>query len=332
MLRYQSLGPKAGMSNSGSPVICLGEILVDSFWAVDHEKKMSLPGGAPANVACGLAKLGTTAEFVGAVGVDSWGQALARLLSDLQVGARGLQRHPTAPTREVYVMTDEVGERSFAGFSLADPTSFADAHLICDRIDPHLFIGKKYLVIGTLGLAYPQTRESILQAVEWIQAQNGRVVLDVNWRPMFWENPAQAIGLVMDLLKYVSFLKLSDTEAQWLLDTTDPVAIAAQRPYLEGVMVTAGAAGCRYYLGGHSGHIAGFDVDVEDTTGAGDAFVAGFLHQLCRRGRSCLLDAECTREVVRYASAVAALTTTRSGAIAGQPTPREVDAFLFLRK
>ena len=320
------------MEHPVSPVVCLGEILVDSFWLGDRDKKMSLPGGAPANVACGLAKLGTSVEFVGAVGVDAWGQALARLLLDLQVGARGLQSHPTAPTREVYVLTDEAGERSFAGFSLPDPTSFADAHLICDRIDPHLFDGTKYLVLGTLGLAYTQTRESILQAVEWSRQNNSRVVLDVNWRPMFWENPAQATGLVMDLLRNVSFLKLSDVEAQWLLDTTDPVAIAAQRPYLEGVMVTAGSAGCRYYLGGYSGYVPGFDVDVEDTTGAGDAFVAGFLHQLCIRGRSCLLDAECAYEVVRYASAVAALTTTRAGAIAGQPTPREVDAFLFLRK
>ena len=320
------------MNHPVSPVACLGEILVDSFWLKDQEKKVSLPGGAPANVACGLAKLGTSVEFIGAVGVDAWGQALARLLSDLRVGSRGLQHHPTAPTREVYVLTDASGERSFAGFSLPDPAGFADAHLICDRIDPNLFSGTKYLVLGTLGLAYPQTRASILQAVEWIHKQKGRVVLDVNWRPMFWENPAQAMGLVMDLLKHVSFLKLSDTEAQWLLDTTDPVAIAAQRPYLEGVMVTAGAAGCRYYLGSYSGYVPGFDVDVEDTTGAGDAFVAGFLHQLCTRGRSCLLDADCAHEVVRYASAVAALTTTRAGAIAGQPTPREVDAFLFLRK
>ena len=325
-------GPEVGMNNPVNPVVCLGEILVDSFWVGDQDKKMSLPGGAPANVACGLAKLGTSSEFIGAVGVDAWGQALGRLLSDLAVGARGLQRHPTAPTREVYVLTDETGERSFAGFSLPDPAGFADAHLICDRIDPRLFTGAKYLVLGTLGLAYPETRESMLQAVEWIQQQNGRVVLDVNWRPMFWENPAQAIGPVNDLLKHASFLKLSDTEAQWLLDTTDPVAIAAQRPYLEGVMVTAGAAGCRYYLGGHSGHVPGFDVDVEDTTGAGDAFVAGFLHQLCTLGRSCLLDADCAHGMVRYASAVAALTTTRAGAIAGQPTPREVDAFLFLRK
>lgn len=320
------------MNHPLSPVVCLGEILVDSFWAGGQHQKMSLPGGAPANVACGLSKLGTSAEFIGVVGVDTWGKALARLLADLQVGTCGLQQHPTAPTREVYVLTDKTGERSFAGFSLPDPAGFADAHLICDRIDTHLFRGAKYLVLGTLGLAYPETQASMLQAVEWIQQQNGRVLLDINWRPMFWENPARAMGPIKDLLKQAAYLKLSDTEAQWLLDTTDPVAISAQYPHLEGVLVTAGAAGCRYYLGGHSGQVPGFDVDVEDTTGAGDAFVAGFLHQLCTRGRSCLLDADCAHEIVRYANAVGALTTTRSGAIAGQPTPKEVDAFLFLRK
>ena len=137
------------MNNPVSPVVCLGEILVDSFWVGTQEKKMSLPGGAPANVACGLAKLGTSTEFVGAVGIDSWGRALGQLLSDLNVGSRGLQHHPTAPTREVYVLTDETGDRSFAGFSLPDPTGFADAHLIYDRIDLRLFEGTKYLVIGT---------------------------------------------------------------------------------------------------------------------------------------------------------------------------------------
>ncbi|MEO0868889.1 MAG: carbohydrate kinase, partial [Cyanobacteria bacterium J06642_11] len=255
-----------------APVICLGEVLVDSFWSGGQEKKLSLPGGAPANVACGLVKLGTGVEFIGAVGVDAWGQALQRLLQDLQVGSRGLQQHPTAPTREVYVLTDETGERSFAGFSLSEPAGFADAHLICDRIDPLIFKGAKYLVLGTLGLAYPDTRTSMLQAVELIKDQNGHVVLDINWRPMFWENPGQAIGVVNDLVKQASFLKLSDTEAQWLLDTTDPRVIAERLPHLEGVMVTAGAAGCRYFLGGNSGEVPGFDVDVEDTTGAGDAF------------------------------------------------------------
>jgi fructokinase len=328
----------AGGPVVGVPVVCVGEILIDCFAKQrgrdlkSVRQWMPLPGGAPANVACGLVKLGTAAEFVGAVGVDRWGQALAQLLKDLQVGCLGLQHHPMAPTREVYVLIDEAGERSFAGFSAPDPEVFADAHLQGSGLHSGLFGQARYLVLGTLGLAYPDTRQAIEQCVQWVRQGPGRILVDVNWRPMFWAQPAIATAIIHDLLKQVHLLKLSAEEADWLFDTQDPVEIATQLPNLEGVLVTAGARGCRYWLAGHSGWVPGFPVDVEDTTGAGDAFVAGFLHQLCLQGHSCLQDARYARYAVTYASAVGALTTTRPGAIAAQPTGEEVDAFLFLRR
>jgi fructokinase len=69
-------------------------------------------------------------------------------------------------------------------------------------------------------------------------------------------------------------------------------------------------------------------MDVKDTTGAGDGFVAGFIHQLCQHGLKCLATPEAAKNVVKYASAVGALTTTKPGAIAAQPTASEVEAFL----
>ena len=65
-----------------------------------------------------------------------------------------------------------------------------------------------------------------------------------------------------------------------------------------------------------------------DTTGAGDSFLAGFLHQLSKLGIHSLRDAETAKRVVTYSSAVGALTTIKPGAIASQPTAEEVDAFL----
>ncbi|HEY9648139.1 MAG TPA: PfkB family carbohydrate kinase, partial [Chroococcidiopsis sp.] len=73
-----------------------------------------------------------------------------------------------------------------------------------------------------------------------------------------------------------------------------------------------------------------FAVDTEDTTGAGDSFVAGFLHQVCQNGIQSLTDAEIAKQTVIYASAVGALTTIKPGAIAAQPTAAEVGAFLYL--
>lgn len=316
--------------------ICLGEILIDCFAEQPGLPRsevtswLPLPGGAPANVACALAKLGDRAEFIGAVGSDHWGDALLKLLSDMGVGYSGVQRRQKAPTRQVYVIQDESGDRTFSGFSQSDPAVFADAHLFADALAADLFVGADFLVLGTLSLAYSDTRQSVLQAVKLATDHRLFVVVDVNWRPMFWPHPAEAPGRVYDLLKKADFLKVSDEEAGWLFGTDSATAIAQQLPHLKGVLVTAGAQGCHYWLMGNAGHVAAFEVDVEETTGAGDAFTAGFVHQLMHRGVQCLQEAELAQSVVTYASAVGALTTTRPGAIAALPFANEVEVFLYL--
>ncbi|MEO1591852.1 MAG: carbohydrate kinase [Cyanobacteria bacterium J06632_22] len=317
------------------PVVCIGEILVDCFSKQPGRPRstvtrwLQLPGGAPANVACGLVKLGIPTAFVGAVGTDRWGTALTHLMQDMGVEHRGIQTHPF-PTREVYVLSDIRGERTFAGFSQPQPDGFADAYLDANQLDLTLLTDCRYLVMGTLGLAYPETGHAIERCLQQVVAAQGRVFMDLNWRPMFWPHPTAAPDRIRAVMPLVSFLKLTTEEAEWLFETTNPETIAQQNPHLLGVLVTAGAAGCRYWLRGHGGTVSGFRVDVEDTTGAGDAFVAGFLNQLCKQGIGSLQQRTVAHQIVTYACAVGALTTTRIGAIAAQPTPQEVEAFLYL--
>jgi fructokinase len=97
-------------------------------------------------------------------------------------------------------------------------------------------------------------------------------------------------------------------------------------------LVTAGEKGCSYCISENEGKIPAFRVDVEDTTGAGDGFVAGFVNQLCKEGIKSLADREIAKKVVTYASAVGAMTAMKPGAIAAQPTNAEVEAFLYLYK
>ncbi len=318
-----------------SHAVCLGEILVECFTeqrGVPRHQITSwipLPGGAPANVACALAKLGSSVDFVGAIGKDAWGDALTQLLIDMGVGVRGLQRRLKAPTRRVYVMSSEAGDHTFFGFSEDDQTVYADAHLFADALAPSLFKAD-FLILGTLSLAYPDTRQSVEKAVETALAERAAVLVDVNWRPMFWSTPAEALGRIYDLLKRIQFLKVSEEEAEWLFGTGSASAIAQQLPGLQGVLVSKGSKGCDYYLKGNVGSVPAFDIDVEDTSGARDAFTAGFVHQLMRQGIACLADESTAKEVVTYASAVGALTTTRPGAIAALPTANEIEVFLYL--
>ncbi|MDX2240808.1 MAG: carbohydrate kinase [Leptolyngbyaceae cyanobacterium bins.302] len=315
-------------------VLCLGEILFDFLSdqpGVPYEQVTAwtpYPGGAPANVATALTKLGTPSGFIGCVGQDDNGNHLLQLLREIGVNVEGVQHHPQAPTREVYVVRSTSGDRAFAGFGTYSTTEFADTHLDANQLPIHLFEKAEFLVLGTLEMAYPASRAATLQALSVADQYFTKILLDVNWRPVFWTNPDEAPNIIRSLIPHTDFLKLSDDEAEWLFDTADPGVIAHRLETVESVLVTAGEKGCAYSINGNEGKIPAFAMPVIDTTGAGDSFVAGFLHQLCQRGVQPLTDAAQVESIIRYACAVGALTTTKAGAIAAQPTANEVEAFL----
>ncbi|NJR38809.1 MAG: carbohydrate kinase [Leptolyngbyaceae cyanobacterium CSU_1_4] len=321
--------------DSQSPCHCIGEILwdcladqpADSVDAVTSWTKY--PGGAPANVACGLATLGIPTAFIGCIGGDDGGEQLVEQLRSRSINTAGIQRYLKATTRQVQVLRTKTGDRQFAGF-IGHP-NFADTHLQAQFLPLELFGLADFLVIGSLGFAYPETRQALQTSLTLADRHSLKVLMDVNWRPMFWAHPDAAKPMIEAVLPQVDVLKLSIEEAEWLFGTPDPKAIARLNN-LEGVLMTQGAEGCTYCFNGNAGTVPGFAVEVEDTTGAGDGFVAGFLAQLCHYGISALHDPAIVRQMVNYANAVGAIVTTHAGAIAPQPTPKEVEAFLYLNQ
>lgn len=316
-------------------VLCVGEVLFDRI--ADHPANRveevthwhSYPGGAPANVACGLVKLGTPTGFLGCIGEDAAGEDLKQLLAEIGVDLTGLQSHSTAPTRVVDVLRNAAGDRRFAGFSGRSTYGFADAFLQGESLPDRCFAAVELLVTGTLGLAAAQSAAGIAAAIERARTAGAEIVVDVNWRPMFWENvdPAVAIVKIKDLLTQAHWIKLTDEEADLLFQTQDLEAIQAQYPGVKGILLTAGEAGCRYWLQGEQGQVPAFGVETVDTTGAGDSFLAGFIHQLLNCPKAPLP----WPKIIEYASAVGALTTLKPGAIAAQPYPPEVEQFLASR-
>jgi fructokinase len=331
-------------------VICLGEVLVDRLadqvapTIADVQSWTDYPGGAPANVACALRQLGTRASFVGAIGADKTGQELAALLHDRGVAIRGIQTITTHPTRTVLVLRSADGDRHFAGFGdRHDTTEFADTQIQAAAIPPDLFTAAQFLVLGTLGLATSGSAGAIARAISLAQANSLQILLDVNWRPVFWPEPEVAPAMIRQLIHQVDWLKLSIDESQWLFQTDDPAAIVARFPQLKGVCITLGREGCNYWLQGNSGHIPAFTVTVQDTTGAGDGFVAGWVHQLCQLAAMDAIDADLINpdlinpdlinpvqaaNIVTYACAVGALMTLQNGAIGPQPTADQIVALI----
>jgi fructokinase len=322
------------ISSLPSRVICLGEILFDCLaeqlgQSLDRVQSWTTyPGGAPANTACALTKLGIPSAFIGCIARDSLGENLLQLLEQTGVNTQGVQRTEKFPTRQVYVLRDNTGDRTFAGFAQKFPDGFADAYLQSEYLLEKLFLDAEYLVIGTLELAYPQSRQAVFRALELADRYYLKIILDVNHRQQFWLDSTEAKPLIKQLCQSVDFLKLAKEEAQWLFDTSDAGAIFYRLNSLEGVIVTDGDAEVSYCISEQEGKIKPFSLSVKDTTGAGDAFVAGLIYQLCQRKLSSLNNPDVVKQIITYACAVGGLTATKEGAISAQPTAEEVAMFL----
>lgn len=329
----------AAVSVPAPLVLCLGEALVDRLEPPDGDRL----GGAPANVACALARLGTPSAFLGRLGRDAIGAAFAELFAERGVDISALQWDGARPSRTVLVRRDAQGERQFGGFAGADLAAVAagegfadqalDASGLSAALGP-LLAAARWLLVGTIPLASPAAASALQLACRQAAAAGVPLALDVNWRPTFWDaaaDPASGptaaqLAAMQPLLAQAALLKCAREEAQWLFGTADPVAVSAALPQRPAVLVSDGAAPLRWWLGGTAGELPAFRVPVVDSTGAGDAFTAGLLHGLLN-GLVADPDGP-VLELMRFASACGALVCQAPGAIDPQPTSSEVQVFL----
>ena len=309
-------------------VICLGEALIDRLGPLGGDPACDQPvddrlGGAPANVACGLARLGTTVAFVGRVGGDAIGAEFQHLFRQRGVDTSTLQLDRSRPTRIVLVRRSGEGERQFQGFAGDQADGFADQALQPVALPS----AARWLLVGTIPLASPQSAQALLEAVAQARSHGIGLALDVNWRPTFWDaaadpaaGPTQAErSVIRFLLEQAALIKLAREEALWLFAGDDPREICSGLPQRPDVVVTDGAAPVRWCIGGESGTQPAFSPpQVVDTTGAGDAFTAGLLHRWLAP----------VAERLRFAAACGALVCAGAGGIDPQPTEAQVEAFL----
>jgi fructokinase len=311
----------------GSVIVCFGEALIDRLGPPGGDPAVDQPvddrlGGAPANVACGLARLGTPVAFAGRLGQDAIGEAFSSLFKDRGVDTTLLQRDSKRPSRIVLVRRASNGERQFQGFAGVQGAGFAD-----QALESFVLPEARWLLIGTLLLASPTSASALVSAVRQAQNQGTSIALDVNWRPTFWDpvaDPAagpdpKALAAIQPLLEHAALIKLAREEALWFFGTDEPGAIQQALPQRPDVVVTNGAAPVCWQLGADTGQQAAFQPPtVVDTTGAGDAFTAGLLH----------LWAAAPRERIRFAAACGALVCGGAGGIDPQPTQAQVVEFL----
>jgi fructokinase len=319
---------------SGWPgVVCLGEVLTD-FVALDNGMRLQAAtnfhraaGGAPANVAVALARLGIDVGFIGKVGGDAFGHSLREILATEGVDVRGLVQVPTAQTALAFVGSDARGGREFVFYH----HGMADTLLRPEEVNRDLIANARIFHFGSVTLATEPSRTATSAAARWAREQDCLVSFDPNVRLEVWDSPHQALTSMLDMLSGVDVVKVSSDELVFLTGTSD--AADACRILRERgpdvAIVTLGGGGCYYQTARASGHVSGIRVESVDSLGAGDAFVAGLLACLSAHPHAADLGDEALLvPALRFANAVGAITTTRFGAIPALPTRDQVEDLL----
>lgn len=307
--------------------VVLGEVLIDLFsparGVTVREAVALLPmlGGAPANVAVQLARLGRQVELVGAVGQDPFGDRLLDQLRDENVGQRSVRKVPGRRTGLMLVELDDHGERRFTPWR----SQSADFAFTPEDLPPSLFDAElAVLHRGTTWLASASAKQAAAIAGERARQAGAYVSLDLNLAFGVFERREDLLGGALELLREVDVVKASEHEAEALFGPHEPPE-QARRFHELGVKLLAltfGEKGAR--LSSADGGVAFAvppSVTVVDTTGAGDAFFGALLSELTRGGvhRSDLaqLPPSALQNLVSFAAWAGAQAVTALGATTG---------------
>jgi fructokinase len=312
-------------------VLCFGDLLIDfvpttsGLPLAEVETFRRAPGGAAANVAVGLAKLGKKSALMGKVGDDVFGHLLADTLRYEGVDTAPLRFDARARTALAFVSLKADGERDFLFYR--HPS--ADMLFVRDEVDIAAIEAANVFHFDSISMAAEGPRETVLFAAETACARRKLVSFDVNLRLPLWSSSEAARAGIRTALERATIVKLSDDELDFMTGSRD-VASLRRELWHDGLalmVLSVGKAGSILLTRSAQLVVPSFDVTAVDTTGAGDGFVAGLLaglmNDLDRLDDSAFLYA-----AARFANAVGALTTTARGAIPALPTRNQVEALM----
>lgn len=300
----------------------LGDAVVDLLPEGDSYL-LKCPGGAPANVAVGIARLAGQSGFIGRVGDDPFGHFMKQTLNDENVDTDFMHHDPVHRTSTVVVALDEQGERSFT--FMVRPS--ADLFIVADDLPQFKF--REWLHVCSIALSAEPSRSTTFMAMASIKAAGGKVSFDPNIRTDLWTDEEQLRECLAQALRLADVVKLSVEELQFIsgeLDLQSGIDKLVSFYPLHLLLVTQGKDGVIAYYQGKTHHFPSRPVVCVDTTGAGDAFVAGLLCGLAEQGMP--ENIAHLEQILVQAQLCGALATTAKGAMTALPRRQDLVKFL----
>ncbi len=282
-------------ANSSEPVLCYGEVLWDSL------PNGMFPGGAPINVAYHLKRLGLYPLPVTAVGNDFLGEDLLRRITTWGLS---IDYIATTSEKQTGVVVVEVDQKGSPTYEIRDDVAW-DWIAVPGSLEKEA-ARSHALVYGTLAQRHPHNREQLSRLIRY--APKATKVYDVNLRP-----PFDSADLVWDLAQNADVIKLNHDELNQLLKGAHPQSELenaarsfAKAIHCSRICVTAGGDGAGLLWDDTWHWTEGQPIQVKDTVGAGDAFLAGLVHGI--------LSESTPGETIRNAARLGEFVATCEGA------------------
>lgn len=303
-------------------VLIYGDAFVD-YIAEDQSNStfITFLGGATVNVAAGISRLGAASAFITVTGDDETSKFVRDELRKEGVDLSFAKQKNDKRVSGVYIHLTENNDRVFHSYIDEKPTIQIEPSDLTERA----FQEASVLHICSGTMFQPMALKTTREAVRLAKATNLLLSLDANIRPLRWESEALCRETIMSFMVDVDVLKLTDEELFFLTETTTlEVGIAKLATYqVPVILITAGEMGTYAVIDGVHTHVCVEPVVPVDTTGAGDAFIAGVLRQIHLNGKPANHD-----EWINYISfgnKLGALCTTKPGALSAMPRLEEIE-------
>jgi fructokinase len=318
-------------------IVTIGESLIDFLSTergvlIEETKGFTIaPGGAPANVAAAVAKLGGSSGFIGKVGKDSFGIMIRNTLIEAGINVDQLVMDRSVNTTLAFISVKPNGEPDFVFYR---NHCGADLALRGDEIDRGYVEEARILHYGSISFTGEPLKSATLRAIDVARRSDSIISYDPNLRPSLWENLRTAKTEIENALEYADIVKLTNVELEFITGTDNlsrgTNLILKYGPRM--VFVTRGGESSYFNNGDIELEYPTFEMELVDATGAGDAFMGGVLLRLseglAKGGPVFNLSREEMESILRFSTACGALTVTRKGVVPALPTMKEVQSFL----
>ena len=322
------------MNQALKPVLCAGEILYD-FISRDRMQGLGgttlfekRPGGAPFNIAAGLQKLGVPTAFLSKIGFDEFGEALVKYLNELGIRTNYIVRETGTKTTLAFAALDSDGKPEFRFYR----DRAADISLRKDELKDLSHEDFSLFHFGSIALLDEPSASTYIDLFERFKKAGVRTSFDPNVRKNAVVDHDTFRRKLREIMRRVDILKLSDEDLEYIAGKGDVEkaveSLGVGRDEL--VLVTLGSKGARAFWRGRFIGEEGFKVEVAETTGCGDSFMAAVISRLYSLSdeRFKALDFETLGGILRFANAGAAIVATRYGAANAMPSGSEIGEFL----